>query len=248
MKNKNVAGILALVFPFLGVYRFYLGQTGKGILHILFFWTIIPSIISVVHGLKFILEDEATFHKKYNPADWALAQMKEEQARKFAQPVYAAPAPPPAPAAPAQDPYRTKGDEYFARYEFDKARAAYRKSLNVDPRQGDVHFQLACIESIEEHGDRALTHLSQALENGYYDFDEIEQHDHLAYLRSTPAYFAFKQNGYRVPSPASPVEAEETLELSDDLITGIERLARLKDDGILSEASFEREKAKLLRS
>jgi TM2 domain-containing membrane protein YozV len=249
MKNKTTAGIFALVFGGLGVHRFYLGQTGRGLLYLLFIWTFIPTIVAMIDGIVFLTQDEDTFNRKYNPQLYGERQQVQQQREV----VYVNPAPASAPsasapAAPPVDPFRSAADAKYAAYDFEGAIRDYRRSLNVDPRQAGVHFKLACLYSIHEQTREALSHLSQALENGYYDFDEIERHDHLAYLRSTPEYEAFKQNGYRpAPVTARREEPTETLELSDDLITRIERLAKLKEEGILTDESFEREKAKVLR-
>ena len=45
-KNPTVAVILALFLGGIGAHKFYLGQTGLGILYLLFFWTYIPAIIA----------------------------------------------------------------------------------------------------------------------------------------------------------------------------------------------------------
>jgi hypothetical protein len=42
MKSKNTVSFLALFLGGIGVHRFYLGQTAKGILSLIFFWTCIP--------------------------------------------------------------------------------------------------------------------------------------------------------------------------------------------------------------
>ena len=42
MKNKSVAAILALLLGLFGIHKFYLKETGKGILYLLFCWTAIP--------------------------------------------------------------------------------------------------------------------------------------------------------------------------------------------------------------
>ncbi len=258
MKNKTTAGIFALVFGGLGVHRFYLGQIGLGILYLVFAITFIPTIIAMIDGIVFLTQDEEKFNKKYNPEFWAQQRHLEEQYGTFGPP----PTRPPErvyeaePRGAKKDPFQVSADRKYADYDFEGAIQDYRRSLHVDPRQADVHFKLACLYSIHEDTETALYHLSQSLEHGYYDFDEIERHDHLAFLRSTPDYQAFKSNGYRIPASrpapsaeAAPPPAEpDTLELSDDLITRIERLARLKEEGILSEAAFEREKAKILRS
>ena len=45
IKNKIVAAILAILLGSLGVHKFYLGQTFKGILFLIFCWTYIPSVL-----------------------------------------------------------------------------------------------------------------------------------------------------------------------------------------------------------
>ncbi len=66
MKDKNVAAIFALIFGVFGVHRFYLGQTGLGILYLLFFWTIIPAIVSLIDAIVFFSMDRDEFDYKYN--------------------------------------------------------------------------------------------------------------------------------------------------------------------------------------
>jgi len=254
MKNKVTAGILAIFFGWLGVHRFYLGQIGRGVLYLIFSFTMIPLLIGFIDGIVLLTQDKETFDKRYNPGEWALEQLRREQRAEQRQPTfsrqqYTAATPPP--PRPAPDPYRQRADELFAGHEYEEAARQYHRSLSVNPQQGEVYFRLAAIHSILEDENRSLAYLSQALEHGFYDFDEIENTDQLAYLRATPAYFSFKSNGYRIPvSPPTappPARAEETLELSDDLITSIERLARLKEEGILNEEAFVREKQKILQ-
>jgi TM2 domain-containing membrane protein YozV len=45
-KNPTTAILLALFLGGLGAHKFYMGETGLGILYILFCWTYIPSIIA----------------------------------------------------------------------------------------------------------------------------------------------------------------------------------------------------------
>ncbi|GAB2798576.1 TM2 domain-containing protein [Rhabdobacter roseus] len=66
MKNKTTAGILALFLGGLGVHRFYLGQTGLGILYLVFCWTFIPAIVALIDGIIFLTQSEASFNQKYN--------------------------------------------------------------------------------------------------------------------------------------------------------------------------------------
>lgn len=66
MKNKTTAAILAFFLGGIGVHRFYLGQTGLGILSLLFCWTFIPAIIAFVDFIIFLTMDEDRFNLKYN--------------------------------------------------------------------------------------------------------------------------------------------------------------------------------------
>lgn len=52
MKDKNVAGILALFLGAFGVHRFYLGQTGLGILYAVFM-TGISTILGIIDAIVF---------------------------------------------------------------------------------------------------------------------------------------------------------------------------------------------------
>lgn len=67
MKNKTTAGILALFLGGLGVHRFYLGQTGLGILYLVFFWTFIPAFVALIDGIIFLTQEDSKFNEKYNP-------------------------------------------------------------------------------------------------------------------------------------------------------------------------------------
>lgn len=64
-KNRMVAGILAIVLGDFGVHHFYLGNTGKGILYLIFFWTYIPAIIGFVEGVLFLTQSDEEFASKY---------------------------------------------------------------------------------------------------------------------------------------------------------------------------------------
>lgn len=50
-KTPSTAVLLALFLGGLGVHKFYMGQTGLGILYLLFCWTYIPAILGVIEAL-----------------------------------------------------------------------------------------------------------------------------------------------------------------------------------------------------
>ena len=67
MKEKNTAGIIAFFLGGLGIHRFYLGQTGLGILYLVFCWTFIPAIIAFIDAIIFWTQSQESFNQKYNP-------------------------------------------------------------------------------------------------------------------------------------------------------------------------------------
>lgn len=74
MKEKLVAGILALLLGTLGIHWFYLGKSGRGLTYllvsVLLCWTFIAplviGIIAFVEGILFLLMSDAEFNAKYN--------------------------------------------------------------------------------------------------------------------------------------------------------------------------------------
>ena len=65
IKNKIVAGILAILLGSIGIHKFYLGQIGKGILYLLFCWTYIPAIIALIEGVMILCSNDENFQIKY---------------------------------------------------------------------------------------------------------------------------------------------------------------------------------------
>lgn len=49
-KNPTTAVLLALFLGGLGIHKFYLGQTGLGVLYLIFCWTYIPSLIALIEA------------------------------------------------------------------------------------------------------------------------------------------------------------------------------------------------------
>lgn len=65
MKNRGVAIILALLFGWLGFHKFYLGRMGAGVVYLIFFWTWIPALLSLIDVIVLIFMKEGTFQRKY---------------------------------------------------------------------------------------------------------------------------------------------------------------------------------------
>lgn len=66
MKNKTLAILLALLLGGIGGHQFYLGNNGKGILYLIFCWTFIPVLITVIDIILLLMMSEDKFNNKYN--------------------------------------------------------------------------------------------------------------------------------------------------------------------------------------
>jgi TM2 domain-containing membrane protein YozV len=64
-KNKYTAGVLALFLGGFGVHHFYLEKPIIGIFYLLFCWTFIPALFSLIEALNFFTMGQETFNKRY---------------------------------------------------------------------------------------------------------------------------------------------------------------------------------------
>jgi TM2 domain-containing membrane protein YozV len=67
-KSKLAAALFALFLGGLGIHKFYLGQTGWGILYLVFCWTFIPALLGFIEGILFLVMNEDDFNRKYGGA------------------------------------------------------------------------------------------------------------------------------------------------------------------------------------
>jgi len=63
-KSKTTAGLLALFVGGLGIHRLYLGQWW-GIFYLLFWGTLIPSIVSLIEAIVFFATSKESWNRKY---------------------------------------------------------------------------------------------------------------------------------------------------------------------------------------
>jgi len=66
MKDKKIAVLLSFLVGGLGAHKFYLDENKKGLFYLLFCWTLIPGILSVIDFFKLIFMKQEDFDKKYN--------------------------------------------------------------------------------------------------------------------------------------------------------------------------------------
>lgn len=63
--SKIAAALFAFFLGWAGGHKFYLGQVGLGFLYLLFFWTGIPALISLIEFILFLTMSDEEFNRKY---------------------------------------------------------------------------------------------------------------------------------------------------------------------------------------
>lgn len=65
-KDRISAALLAIFLGFIGIHKFYLGKQTSGILYLIFFWTAIPAILSLIDFARILFLDDDAFNNIYN--------------------------------------------------------------------------------------------------------------------------------------------------------------------------------------
>jgi len=64
-KSRTTAALLAFLLGGIGAHKFYLGQTGAGIVYIVFCWTFIPAFIAFIEFIIFLTMSDEAFAQKH---------------------------------------------------------------------------------------------------------------------------------------------------------------------------------------
>lgn len=65
-KRRTIAILWAFFLGVIGAHKFYLRQTFWGILYLLFFWTGIPVLITIIEIVILLLMSDEEFDRKFN--------------------------------------------------------------------------------------------------------------------------------------------------------------------------------------
>lgn len=270
MKKKGVAFVLAFFLGVFGVHRFYLGQRKLGMLYLAVFLVgfihittfdyyngpplfIITAIIAFVDSILFLAMPKEEFDVKYNqgktayptletkrPAKQGFRQANRKRKDRF--------------AGTRTNSYKISGLEKYKDYDYEGAIQDFKKALEERYDDPAIHFNLACSYSIMEETDNAFFHLDKAVEFGFDDFDKIQDHDALAYIRTAPEFDQFVDNNYRKTAQLT-VPKEDLLStlipapiplMDGDILEKIASLGELRDKGFLTEEEFSMQKKRLL--
>lgn len=144
------------------------------------------------------------------------------------------------------NPFKKSGLKKYKEFDIDEAIIDFQKGLEIEPKDIALHFNLACAYSISEEKEKSFFHLSEAVKYGFKDFEKIQTHDDLAFIRIQNEFDDFKSSGYRF-STAKRIEVKEDNIQDDVLLSQLNKLAELRKKGLLSQDEFVLEKEKLLR-
>lgn len=66
MKSRTTAILWCFFLGAFGAHKFYLEQSGLGLLYLLFFWTGIPSIAAFIEFIMLLVMSDIEFNNKFN--------------------------------------------------------------------------------------------------------------------------------------------------------------------------------------
>lgn len=91
---------------------------------------------------------------------------------------------------------KKKGMQELYDYDLENAIKELNKALDVDGKDPEIHFYLACAYSVQENLPMAYEHIKKAVEKRLQDTEMILNHDMLAYLRLHKGFEAFLNSSF----------------------------------------------------
>ncbi len=247
MKNKTLAGLLALILGTLGIHKFYLNDKNGGVFYLVLFvisiWVNFPitSIMGLFEAMRLFNMSQAEFDAKYNQKETARNRMRRRAGHKNIREI------PKRKRSffPKKNPFKKSALEKYENYDFKGAIDDYRKALDISPDDPELHFQIARAYSLNEEKELAFRHLDTAVAYGLKNKGKIDTDEDLAFIRIQPEYEKFKANGYEIPAKALGPEKKDLLD-DDLLLAQMKKLSELRKKGLLSKTEYDIEKKKLM--
>ncbi len=254
MKNKFVASLLAFFLGSFGAHKFYLRDPGAGIFYIMLFvmtskFLPISAILGFIDGLRYLMMSPEEFDRKFNARYYKSRQRKYQKSKKKSKhDYYEVKKSSKKKAIIKNNPFKKSGIKKYKEYEIEEAIEDFEKGLKLEPRDISLHFNIACAFSLLENKEEAYSYLSKAVKLGFKDFDKIQSHDDLAFLRIQEDFDQFKESGYqRSPTSSESKQINKADEpMSDVLLSQLNRLMELRKKGVLTENEYLTERKKIL--
>lgn len=64
-RTRVTAALFALLLGSFGAHKFYMGDTGLGVLYLLFCWTGIPGVVGIIEGILYLTKSDQEFAAQY---------------------------------------------------------------------------------------------------------------------------------------------------------------------------------------
>lgn len=154
------------------------------------------------------------------------------------------------------NPFILTGIKKYKDYDVNGAIEDFTKALEIQPNDISTHFNLACAYSITEQKEKSFYHLDKSVALGFRDLEKIKTHEHLAFIRVQPEFEAFEKNNFRLPDNSAiqittsiseeKNPAEPAME-SEEFLSQLNKLAELRQKGLITEEEYVLEKKKLYR-
>lgn len=144
-----------------------------------------------------------------------------------------------------------KGVQKFNNKKYNEAIDLLNEALKFNPTSKTIFIGLAECYSRKQDMEKTFYYIDKAVRNGYKDFKYIHQQTSFQFIRRQYGFPEFVKNGYLLEN--SPDEKETINDLTQkpsnmesDKYDRLEKLAGLKEKGIINEEEFQTEKAKIL--
>ncbi|MFZ5554689.1 MAG: TPR end-of-group domain-containing protein [Bacteroidota bacterium] len=142
-----------------------------------------------------------------------------------------------------------KAVELYNKKDYPSAMAVLRQILEIDPNNATAHYNLSSVYSLMQNKD-AFFEYSRAVECGFMKFERIRENPAFEWLRGQPEFEEFVKNGYK-PSSSKPniqtaTNTPTVQQETGDMYARLEKLGKLREQGILTEEEFQNEKKKIL--
>lgn len=251
-KSRWFAAVMAMFFGTFGIHKLYLGKIG-GFIFYFFLFTLSISILKLpltfilglIDSFKIMSMSDEEFDQKYNMGvpsgipKGRLEKRRNEQMESFNN------------HRPNNvnslknksraNELKNSGLKKYRDFDLKEAIEDFEKVLELAPQDSSTHFNIACAYSLTEQKEKAFDHLSKAVSHGLKDVNRIFTHDDLAYIRIQPEFEAFRAGGFKQSG-----QKTENVQ-NDALLHQLQKIADLRNRGILSDEEFNLERKKILR-
>ena len=272
--RRRMATLFALAFGWIGVHRFILGQWQWGLAHIFLFvvsmatfdslfgwdmtpWMTVSALIGYYDALRWWRMSDETFAEKYLEVADTAGDAGAGAGPVVGKYLQGQSAPHPRVlSAKARRGLLASAKTAHDAFDYQAAADLYEQALDLDLHDGESRVLAARAYTLLEDREAAYRHLAKAVQLRATNLDLVGGDPDFAWLRTQPDFAARRRAGYLVPPGPPPVPTAQTsapAEVSGlpapgaNLLDDLERLATLRERGVLDEDEFAREKARLLR-